>query len=102
MCKGLNMELPNSLCCRAAQRSAPHLPKTGPGHTIAKTGRTELVGTAGQQATACPDSKVAYINHPGAAIVHKRLIRQPALLAAQLLAAAVTSSVAMSSMSSCT
>ena len=80
------MELPNSLCCRAAQRSAPHLPKTGPGHTIAKTGRTELVGTAGQQATACPDSKVAYINHPGAATVHKRL-QQPASAAWQLLAA---------------
>ena len=28
----------------------------------------ELAGTAGQQATACPDSQVAYINHPGAAI----------------------------------
>ena len=56
--------------------------------------RTELVGTHGQQATACPDSGVAYINHPGAAIVHRRLISQPALLSAQLLAAAVMSSVA--------
>ena len=87
-------------CRLTAQLSS--LAQDGPGHTIAKTGRTGLAGTAGQQATACPDSKVAYINHPGAAILHKRLINQPALLATQLLAAAVPSSVAMSSKGSCT
>ena len=51
--------------------------------------RTELVGTHGQQATACPDSGVAYINHPGAGTIQYEA-HQPASAAVctMLLAAA--------------
>ena len=76
------------------QHSTAASSKMAPDIRLPRLAVPELAGTAGQQATACPDSQVAYINHPGAAIYIRGSPRQPAPLAAQLLAAAMMCSMA--------